>query len=591
MIYLKGVLLGSLLVFSHMCEGQMKYYISPQGNDSDLGTLGKPFASIARAKFAVRNSKITGKPKSVEVFLRGGTYHVNNTLVFNSKDGGDSLLSITYQAYKNEKVILSGGKKVTGWRLNSGNIWTASITDFPTPNIRQLYRSGLRMPRGRIPKKDSMFVISKVSADLKKITLSEPVLLPGLENRNAEVVILTNWNVIRIIIDSARGNEIYLKNPAALVGHCCCLAKPGMRIYIENAEEFVTEPGEWSIDTNKGRLLYMAEASENPVQENFSLPVLPIILELRGDSVRPLENLHFKNISIEYSSFPLPDSGYRGLQAGYYGYNYHSQPFFMEPTAINLSYTKHCSIENCKIAHAGASAIGIGKGCSANEIVSNEVFDIGGNGIVIGQRNRPLQNHFDDWPYPHEAPSDNLIYNNFIHDCGTTQFGDVGIFAAFCRNTNISHNSISDLPYSGISIGFIWDSVATSMKDCIVEYNDVHDVMKLLADGGAIYTLGWQPGSILRGNLLFNIHRSAYTYGGAQNNAIFFDECSRGFFVEDNMSYNVDGTSIRFNRNKPNDQYWGTNYFGVKPFKYRFLKLNAALAGSSLCKSFKKNKE
>jgi len=80
----------------------------------------------------------------------------------------------------------------------------------------------------------------------------------------------------------------------------------------------------------------------------------------------------------------------------------------------------------------------------------------------------------------------------------------------------------------------------------MVEYNDVHDVMKLLSDGGAIYTLGWQPGSILRGNLLFDIHRSPFTFGGAQNNAIFFDEFSRGFYITDNISYNVSSSKNLF---------------------------------------------
>jgi len=218
-----------------------------------------------------------------------------------------------------------------------------------------------------------MFIISTVSSDFKKITLSEIISLPNLKSKRAEVVILTNWNVIRVIVDSAKGNVIYLKNPAALVGHCCCLAKPGMRMYLENAEEFVTQAGEWYIDRNKGRLLYKSEAWENPGSKSFILPALPTILKLRGDSAKPLSNLHFKNSSIRYSAFPLPDSGYRGLQPGYYGYTYQRDPFFMEPAAVDLSYAKYCSIENCEIAHTGASAIGISEGCSDNEIVSNEV--------------------------------------------------------------------------------------------------------------------------------------------------------------------------------------------------------------------------
>ena len=61
----------------------------------------------------------------------------------------------------------------------------------------------------------------------------------------------------------------------------------------------------------------------------------------------------------------------------------------------------------------------------------------------------------------------------------------------------MAHNVIHDMPYTGISIGYRWDTTPTSLVRCVAEYNHIYDVMKTLADGGGIYTLGFQPGTVL----------------------------------------------------------------------------------------------
>jgi hypothetical protein len=315
----------------------------------------------------------------------------------------------------------------------------------------------------------------------------------------------------------------------------------------------------------------------------FIAPLARKVLIVQGSAGKPVRNLHFKGITFNFAAFPLPDSGYRGLQAGYYGYRYLQPPVYMEPSAVDFSYADDCSLENCTVAHVGAGGIGIGVGCRRVEVASTLVYDTGGNGISVGQRNERLDQHYEDWPLPEEAPDNTLLYNNYIHDCGVTQFGDVGIFAAFCSNTLILHNTVAHQPYTGISLGFIWDTAATTMRNCTVAFNDVHDVMRLLADGGAIYTLGRQPGSMLNGNLLYDVHRSSSAFGGAPNNAIFFDECSKGFYVKDNISYSISaGSPLRFNRGGPEEHTWGDNYFSVGKRGTDFPRDLAQMAGSTL---------
>jgi len=86
-------------------------------------------------------------------------------------------------------------------------------------------------------------------------------------------------------------------------------------------------------------------------------------------------------------------------------------------------------------------------------------------------------------------------------------------------------------------------------------------VMKALADGGGIYTLGFQPGTVLRGNLIHDVHRSAYAHGGAPNNGFFIDEGSKGFRFESNVVHRTSGQSVRFNQCQREWHTWNGNAF------------------------------
>ena len=52
--------------------------------------------------------------------------------------------------------------------------------------------------------------------------------------------------------------------------------------------------------------------------------------------------------------------------------------------------------------------------------------------------------------------------------------------------------------------------------------------MQHLGDGGGIYTLGFQPGTVIRGNHIHHVQRSRFNQA-APNNGMFIDEGSKGF--------------------------------------------------------------
>ena len=79
------------------------------------GTDG-PFATLPRARDAVRELKKRSSKKDLVVRIRGGLYRLKETLVFSLEDSAPGGGTITYAAYGKETPILSSGVPVRNWR-------------------------------------------------------------------------------------------------------------------------------------------------------------------------------------------------------------------------------------------------------------------------------------------------------------------------------------------------------------------------------------------------------------------------------------------------------------------------------------------
>lgn len=92
------------------------YYVAKNGNDSNPGTIDEPFATIDKARDAIRDLKQTsGLPDGgVTVYVREGVYERETSLEFTLEDSGEEDKRITYSAYPGEKVEITGGKYING---------------------------------------------------------------------------------------------------------------------------------------------------------------------------------------------------------------------------------------------------------------------------------------------------------------------------------------------------------------------------------------------------------------------------------------------------------------------------------------------
>jgi len=579
---LVAILAAVILAVFGSVGAETSFYVATDGSDSNPGTVGRPFATISRARNAVRKKIKAGLNEPVTVFVRGGRYQLDDTLIFGPEDSGNTECPVTYKAFPGETPIVSGGRVITGWQKSGDNLWTAQIADVRRGKwyFRQLYADGKRLARGRYPE-DGLLRIKAVSSDVRTIDLDKLLPFKDLGGRDAEIIVIQNWSIARSIIESSQTLRVQAKTPLGWVGHSATTASPGKPVYLENVIEFVRSPGQWHLDRKTGTVTWFAEKNANPNDKTFIAPRTEKLLSIKGVVDKPVRNLRFHGIVFEHSQWNLPEGGYAGIQAGYNGTKNKPPDEFEKtlPVAIELQYAADCEFIRCRIRHTGASGIGLGAGCLRNRIIGCEIADIGGNGIHIGLPKGPIATLSQDWDDDRDIPVANEVSNCHIHHCAAESFGAVGLFAAFSKNTRISHNHVADMPYTGISIGFRWNTTPTSQSHCIVEYNRIHDVMTRIADGGGIYTLGYQPGTILRGNHIYNVYRSSYAHGGAPNNGIFFDEGSKGFLVEDNVIYNTSGNPIRFNQNKKEWHTWRDNRFGVKPDEPNFPKATVNKAG------------
>jgi hypothetical protein len=171
-------------------------------------------------------------------------------------------------------------------------------------------------------------------------------------------------------------------------------------------------------------------------------------------------------------------------------------------------------------------------GCHENRIAGCLLHDLGGGGVKVGDSR---MNRVATYPV---LPTDNTVENNVIAGGGQIHFSSNGVWAGIVKGLAVRHNEIRDLPYSGIAVGWCWGYASTSCAGNAIEFNHIHHVMKLIQDGGGIYTLGQQPGTVIRGNVIHDALRGPFACDIGQL-GIYLDEGSGPFRIADNLVYRV----------------------------------------------------
>jgi parallel beta-helix repeat protein len=514
-------------------------YVAPTGSDAWSGTRAAPdaaktdgpFATLARARDAVRKAKVEGGgARPYTVLVRGGTYFLEETLAFSPEDSGADNAPITYGAYPGEKPVIVGGSVIRGWKKGPGNLWTAEIREVREGKwyFHQLFVDGERRTRARTPndgylrtagplpeiadpQKQSADPVSRLGFTFKDADLKA---WPGLEDVN--VVLYYDWSTSRHWIKSIDPDThvVRFTNPT---GWPVCYWERTQRYHVENYREALDEPGEWYLDRKTGICYYRPKPGENMDKATVVAPRLRHIVELQGDpeNGRYVAHLEFRGLSFRYGEWVLEKTQQLEAQAA----------VFLSG-AIYGRGVADCGFEGCEIAHVGEYAMMLEVGSKRNRIVHCEVQDTGGGGIKIGGEGFTDKENL--------ISEGNVVDDCFIHDAGHTFPDGVGIWIGHASNNRISHNEICDIIYSGISAGWSWGYGPSGCHHNVIEYNHVHHLgFGVLSELGGIYTLGISTGTVIRNNLLHDTYDYAYGSWG-----LALDEGSSGILVENNIVYN-----------------------------------------------------
>ena len=540
-----------IAVFAAFClqaaQAPIVYYVAPNGSDQNAGKLATPFATIEHARDAVRSLKRNGAP--VTVYLRGGAYSLATPLHFLSEDSGTADAPVTYAAYKDERPVISGGRRIDGWTpatINGKQLWTADIPAVRDGKwyFRELWINGHRATRARSPNSGFFRVTAVPGLDLKKpyqegnesfqFAPGQLANWPDLDD--AEVVFLMFWISAREKVASidekthlaklAKRTPMRLTDGFGLVPNLA-------RFYVENAFELLDAPGEWYLNRKTGTLYYMPLAGERISKVEAVAPVLEQLVFFDGEPKdnRPVEYLNFRGLTFAHSEWWIPAEDRFD--------KYQRQGSSFNPGAIQLTGAKHCTFDHCAVAHLSSYAILFSRGCDHDLVTHCDLYDLGTGGVRIGEPDRignvppNMPNPFPD--DPKLETHDIEVSDSVLREGGRVFHQGHGILIGQSYNNLIAHNDIRDFFHSGISNGWTWGYGKSLARNIIIEYNHIHQIGQgWSSDLGGIYSLGTQPGTVLRYNLIHDVVCADYVGRG-----VYLDEGSTGVVVENNVMYNT----------------------------------------------------
>ena len=502
------------------------FYVATDGNDEWQGTYDKPFATLRRARDAARGLK-----QPVNVFVRGGNYFLDEPLTFTPEDSGIAENPVVFAAYKDEKPVISAGRKITGWKpvtIDGKNLWCAEINDVKDGKwfFRQLWVNGQRRFRTRHPQNGYLSVeaVPDAGGDWFKgqtnFQFKEGDIKAWSSIENAEMVVMCRWVDSHLQIKGVDEEKRLVNFHKRTVFRL----DPGDPYYIEHIFELLGTPGQWYLDKNSGKIYYMPMPGEDMNEAEVIAPALEQTLRLEGnpESGKYVENLTFKGITFSHTQWWFPESSEIGGFA---------QAAVGVPGAIYGNGVRNFTLEDCNIGNIGNYAIELARGCQNNRVVNCQLFDIGAGGVKIGET--AIRDNVSEQTFGNE------ISNCHIYDGAKVFHPAIGIWVGQSYNNRMAYNHIHDFYYSGFSIGWTWGYGKALAQGNIVEFNHVHHIGvrsngdgPILSDMGGIYTLGMQPGTVIRNNIFHDI--AGLRYGGW---GIYFDEGSTQIVAENNLVY------------------------------------------------------
>jgi hypothetical protein len=185
-----------------------------------------------------------------------------------------------------------------------------------------------------------------------------------------------------------------------------------------------------------------------------------------------------------------------------------------------------------------STALDFGKGVKHSTVNGNLFREIGGSALVAGVfSDEAMEAHLPYNPANEGEITEGVtISNNVITNAANEDWGCVGIAAGFVKDFTIEHNDLSELPYTGISLGWGWTKAANVMRNNRVVGNRIVRYGRQMYDVAGIYTLSAQPSSLIAENFIDSIYKAPYAHLPHHWFYLYTDEGSSHITIKNNWT-------------------------------------------------------
>ena len=523
-----------------------------------------PDSSLADAVRKAREMRRLGQATEVTIHLSEGTYYLYEPLRLRPEDSGLTI--------EGEHAVISGGMRITGWK-RQGKLLVADVPDFNGRPIdfRQLWVNEQKAVRARdVSDFEQMARIRMYDKKNRVLWVPKKAVEKVMKAPYLEMVLHEMWctSNLRIKSMTVQGDSVAVTfhNPEAKLQFEHPWPSPmtpdtghPSPFYLTNAKELLDEPGEWYHDIREHKLYYMPRTNEESGMKNGAyvavVPVLETLVDCIGTAEHTIRNITIKGITFSHTTWMRPsEKGHVPLQAGMYLTEaYKLRPQIDRPNnhkldnqgwlgradaAVELRYAENVSFEQCRFEHLGGSGLDYVEGCRGGSVTRCTFTDIAMNGLVVGSFSpEGLETHLPYQPTDiREVCMGQTVEQSEFYDVTNEDWGCVAIAAGYVSGINISHNTIHDVSYTGISLGWGWNRDLVCMKDNRVHANLIYNYAQHMYDCAGIYTLGNQPGTIISENVVRDIATPSYVHDPNHWFYLYTDEGSSNITLRDNWT-------------------------------------------------------
>ncbi len=489
-------------------------YVSPKGDDLNLGTKDKPYLSFERALGKVK--EYAGK-EAVTVWFYSGEYYLRKTIELGSDYSGTIEYPLLFSALPGAKVIIKGAQRLENldWTEYKNGIYQAEV---PSGLLMdQIFINDERQIRARFPNYDYENPLRKGSGYCQvnggsnkrydEWFFYKPETFSNKEWKNPTTGIVHafqshSWGNMQYRLKeiNREENKIYLSEGGWQMQREYGIGGKGgahsSSFFVENIFEELDVPGEWFLNTETNILYYYPGKGVELESAKVEVPILKNLFQIKGDKEAPVKNIHFKGFTFSQSRYTFMDT-YEPVARGDWSIH--------RGGAIFMEGTENCIIEDCNFEYVGGNGVFMSAYNRDNKITACRFVHTGESAVCFVGSPSSVRNYltWDDvqldgknWiemskdidlepgPKTPDYPKNCVVENSIMHDFGDVGKQVAGVYISMSHKIIASHNTIYNCPRAGICIN------DGTWGGHIIEYNDMWETVRETGEHGPFNSWG-----------------------------------------------------------------------------------------------------